>query len=453
MNRENLFERERVSRAVLKLSAPTVASNLVMVVYSLADTFFVGLMNDPIQTAAVALASPVLLAFNAVNNLFGVGSSSMMSRALGRKDMDTLKKSSAFGFYGALLSALCFSLLCFVLQEPLLKALGATQATIEPTRSYLMWTVFFGATPAILNVVMAYLIRSEGATLHASIGTMSGCLLNIVLDPIFILIFRMGAQGAALATMLSNMFALMYFFGYLLIQKNKTVVCISIRQLSFRKDIVMGICAVGIPASIQNLLNVVSQMVLNNLAALYGTAAVAAMGIAAKVSLIPCQIAMGISQGVMPLIGYAFAAKNVERMKGVLRFTMLVAMSLLVVMTIGYELFPNTIISAFIDNAETIEYGTIFLRPLALSQPFLVLDFIGVGVFQAIGNGKISLFMALARKALFEIPLMFVLNSVFGFYGLGFCQLGAEACMAMIAMICLMRFLHRFEQEQVLSFE
>lgn len=115
--------------------------------------------------------------------------------------------------------------------------------------------------------------------------------------------------------------------------------------------------------------------------------------------------------------------------------------------------FPNTIISAFIDNVETIEYGTIFLRPLALSQPFLVLDFIGVGVFQAIGNGKISLFMALARKALFEIPLMFVLNSVFGFYGLGFCQLGAEACMAMIAIICLARFLHRFEQEQVLSFE
>lgn len=204
-----------------------------------------------------------------------------------------------------------------------------------------MWTVFLGATPAILNVVMAYLIRSEEATLHASIGTMSGCLLNIVLDPIFILIFKMGAQGAALATMLSNMFALMYFFGYLLIQKNKTVVCISIRQLSFRKDIVMGICAVGIPASIQNLLNVVSQMVLNNLAALYGTAAVAAMGIAAKVSLIPCQIAMGISQGVMPLIGYAFASKNVERMKGVLRFTMLVAMSLLVIMTIGYELFPQ----------------------------------------------------------------------------------------------------------------
>lgn len=204
-----------------------------------------------------------------------------------------------------------------------------------------MWTVFLGATPAILNVVMAYLIRSEEATLHASIGTMSGCLLNIVLDPIFILIFKMGAQGAALATMLSNMFALMYFFGYLLIQKNKTVVCISIRQLSFRKDIVMGICAVGIPASIQNLLNVVSQMVLNNLAALYGTAAVAAMGIAAKVSLIPCQIAMGISQGVMPLIGYAFASKNVERMKGVLRFTMLVAMSLLVIMTIGYELFPT----------------------------------------------------------------------------------------------------------------
>ena len=143
-----------------------------MVIYNLADTYFVGMLNDPVQNAAVTLAAPVLLAFNAVNNLFGVGSSSMMSRALGSKKYDTVRRSSSFGFYCSLISGLLFSLLCFSFQNPLLTVLGADANTIEATRGYLRWTVLCGAAPAILNVVMAYMVRAEGASLHASIGTM-----------------------------------------------------------------------------------------------------------------------------------------------------------------------------------------------------------------------------------------------------------------------------------------
>ena len=171
-----LFEDASIPRAVAVLSIPTIISNLVSLMYNLADTFFVGLLNDPVQTAAVTLAAPVILAFNAVNNLFGVGSSSMMSRALGRKDFQTLRESSAFGFYGALLAGLLFSVLCFLFQNPLLRVLGADHQTFLATSRYMLWTVMIGATPSILNVVMAYLVRSEGATLHASIGTMSGCI-------------------------------------------------------------------------------------------------------------------------------------------------------------------------------------------------------------------------------------------------------------------------------------
>ena len=159
----------------------------VMVLYNLADTFFVGMLNDPIQNAAVALAAPILLAFNAVNNLFGVGSSSMMSRAMGRKDFDTVRKSSAFGFYCAVGGGLLISLICGVFEVPILTLMGAEESTYEATAGYVLWTVIFGAAPSILNVVMAYMVRAEGNALHASIGTMSGCFLNIILDPIFIL--------------------------------------------------------------------------------------------------------------------------------------------------------------------------------------------------------------------------------------------------------------------------
>ena len=211
-----LFESTPVPKAVMTLSVPMILSSLVMVLYNLADTYFVGILNDPVQNAAVTLAAPVLLAFNAVNNLFGVGGSSMMSRALGRKDYDTVCRSSAVSFYSALLCGLIFSLIYTLLRHPLLVLLGANTATVAATGAYLKWTVSFGAAPAILNVVLAYLVRSEGSSLHASIGTMSGCLLNIILDPFFILPqgMNMGAAGAGLATFLSNCAACLYFFVF-----------------------------------------------------------------------------------------------------------------------------------------------------------------------------------------------------------------------------------------------
>ena len=202
----DLFERTPIPRAVAQLTIPTILSSLVMVIYNMADTYFVGMVNDPIQNAAVALASPVLLAFNAVNNLFGVGSSSMMSRALGRRDYETVRRSSAFGFYCSLICGIVFSMLCLTFKGPLLVLLGADANTGAATGEYLHWTVICGAAPAILNVVLAYMVRSEGAAFHASVGTMSGCILNIILDPVFILPwgFNMGAAGAGLATIHTN---------------------------------------------------------------------------------------------------------------------------------------------------------------------------------------------------------------------------------------------------------
>lgn len=213
-NKTALFETAAIPKAVAALCIPTIISSLVMVLYNLTDTYFVGILNDPVQNAAVTLAGPVLLAFNAINNLFGVGSSSMMSRALGRKDYTTVYRSSAFGFYCALICGVLFSLVCTIGKMPLLSLLGADDLTRQATADYLKWTVTFGAVPAILNVVLAYMVRSEGAAFHASVGTMSGCLLNILLDPIFILpqFLNMGAAGAGLATFLSNSVACAYFF-------------------------------------------------------------------------------------------------------------------------------------------------------------------------------------------------------------------------------------------------
>ena len=322
-NKTALFETAPIPRAVAALCIPTIISSLVMVLYNLTDTYFVGILNDPVQNAAVTLAGPVLLAFNAINNLFGVGSSSMMSRALGRKDYTTVYRSSAFGFYCALICGVLFSLVCTIGKMPLLSLLGADDLTRQATADYLKWTVTFGAVPAILNVVLAYMVRSEGAAFHASVGTMSGCLLNILLDPIFILpqFLNMGAAGAGLATFLSNSVACAYFFILFYIKRKTTYVRIQPQYFSLQPAIVLGVCGVGIPASIQNLLNVTGMTILNNFTSAFGADAVAAMGITQKINMVPMYICMGISQGIMPLISYNYASGNHKRMRSALTFS------------------------------------------------------------------------------------------------------------------------------------
>ena len=443
-----LFETMPIPRAVMKLAVPTVLSSLVMVLYNLADTYFVGMLNDAVQNAAVTLAAPLLLAFNAVNNLFGVGSSSMMSRALGSKDYDTVYRSSAFGFYCSVIAGLVFSLAYTLFQTPLLTLLGANDETMAATVGYARWTVTFGAVPSILNVVMAYLVRAEGSAMHASIGTMSGCFLNIVLDPVFILPWglNMGAEGAGLATFLSNCCACLYFFVLLYIKRGRTYVCINPKMFSFKKKIVLGVCAVGIPASIQNLLNVTGMSVLNNFTASFGSSAVAAMGIAQKINSVTVQIALGLSQGIMPLVSYNYASGNVKRLKKAFFFTARIAVVFLVLMLAVYYVGAQLWVSLFMQDQQIIAYGASFLRGFCLGMPFMAIDFLAVGVFQACGLGKNAFLFAVLRKVVLEIPALFILNALFPLYGLAYAQCTTEVVLCAAAVIVLARLFRKLER-------
>lgn len=446
-----LFEQMPVPQAARRLMIPTILSSLVMVIYSMADTYFVGRLNNPIENSAVTLAAPVLLAFNAVNNLFGVGSSSMMSRALGEQDIDKVKKSSAFGFYCALLSGILMSLLCTAFFQPLLHLLGADAETVTATAAYMKWTVLFGAAPSILNVVIAYLVRAEGSALHASIGTMSGCILNIILDPIFIMPWGldMGASGAGCATFVSNCVACLYFFVLLFVKRKSTFVSIMPRDFKWKKEIVKGVCGVGIPASIQNLLNVTGMTILNNFTAVYGPDAVAAIGIVQKIYLVPMQVAMGASQGVMPLVGYSYSAKNYKRMKETVLFIAKVMVPVMVASSIFCYFRAGWLVGLFMKKDEIIYYGQMFLRADSLAMTFLAVDFLAVGVFQAIGMGKKSLLFAVLRKIVFEIPALILLNMLFGVYGIAYAAFVAEFMLALCAVWMLRRIFRSLTAETI----
>ena len=442
-----LFEEAPLSKAVMTLAIPTVISSLVTVLYNLADTYFVGMLNDAVQNAAVTLTAPVMLAFNAVNNLFGVGASSLMSRSLGCRDYDTVAKGSAFGFYCSLICGLIFSAACFAFRTPLLYLLGADADTFDATNGYMFWTVCMGAAPTILNVVMAYLVRAEGSALHASIGTMTGCLLNIALDPIFIMPwgFGMGAAGAGLATFISNCVACGYFFVLLAVKRGRTYVCVNPRKLSFEWRIVRSVCGVGIPAAIQNLLNVTGMTLLNRFTSDFGSNAIAAMGICQKLAQVPMYASLGFSQGVMPLVSYNYSSGNVKRMKGGVRIALTVCLAFMLVVTVLFVAFPEFFVRLFMHDDAVVEYGRHFLVGLILAQPFMCVDFMAVGVFQAVGLGIGSLIFAILRKIVLEIPALIVLNHFFPLYGLAYAQLVAEAVLAVAAAVVLIRMFRRLE--------
>ena len=450
-DKAELFETSPIPVAVTKLCIPTVLASLVMVLYNLADTFFVGELDSAVQNAGVTLVAPILLAFNAVNNLFGVGTSSKMSRALGSKDYDTVYRSSAFGFYSALFFSIVMAIGCTLFKAPLMRLLGADDQTWQTTSDYFFWTVTCGAVPAIMNVVISYLVRAEGEALHASVGMMSGCILNIILDPVFILPWGldMGAAGAGLATFVSNCFACVYFLVILYLKRSTTYVCINPKKFSFRREIAKDICVVGIPASIQNLLNVTGMTILNNFTAAYNSAAaVAAMGISHKISLVPMYCTMGLSQGIMPLISYNYASGNIKRMKQSISFTTKISMGVIVMLAALLYFGSGTVTAVFLNEPEVVGYGTRFLRGMSLALPFLCFDFVAVAVFQACGMGGKSLVFAILRKLVLEIPALFVLDKLYPLYGLAYAQLASEVVLAAAAAIVLANMFRRLQNDQ-----
>ncbi len=449
LKKTELFERTPIPKAFFTLTVPTILASLVMIIYNLADTFFVGMLNDSVQNSAVTLASPVMMAFYAITNLFGVGSSSMMSRALGRHDFETVYKSSAFGFWCGAVCALALSAGTTVFKAPLLSVLGVTAETEVATSSYMLWTVTCGAVPSILNVLLSNMVRAEGSAFHASVGTMSGCLLNIILDPLFILpqFLGMGAAGAGLATFLSNCFACLYYFVLLTVRRGKTYVCVDPRKFSFDREIVRGVFGVGIPAAIQNLLNVLGMTIFNNLTADFGPDAVAGMGIAQKINQVPFSIAMGLSQGIMPLVGYNYASGNIKRMKQTVSFSAKIALAFLAVVTVVFRLDSEGLVRLFMDNDTIVYIGARILRGFCFTLVFLAVDFIAVGVFQACGKGSLSFIFAVLRKVVFEIPFIIIFNKAVPLYGLAYSQTFAEILLCIIAIIVLLRFFGNIEKK------
>lgn len=449
ISREELFESSPIWNAIFTLTIPMIISSVVSMVYNLSDTYFVGALNDPVQNAAITLVAPAMTLFYGVTNLFGIGAASLMSRSMGKKDTETVKRASATGLYFALVCAILLSVITLLFNGQTLDVLGSDSVTYAATKDYMFWSVCLGAVPGIMSIVFGYLLRAEGRAMHASVGQMSGCILNIILDPFFILPWglNLGAAGAGLATFIANCVACMYFLVLILRKNAQTYVCLDLSYVSFNKEVLSNIFVVGVPGVFQNILNVISIIILNNIVAGYGPNVVAAVGIANKINQLPIQIVFGFTQGVMPLIGYNFASKDYSRVKEAIKKTYIITISSLLVVLILFNIAGRPIVRLFMDNDEIVRTGAWFLSGFGISLPFLCMDFMVVGITQAFGMGKYALTFSFLRKLFLEIPFIFILSHLAGVMGVAYAQCCAEIVMAIIALFVQIPLLHELGKE------
>ena len=430
-----LFETMPIRKAAMTLIVPTVISQLVMLVYNMADTWYIGQTGDPYQVAAVTVTYPIFMLMNAFANLFGIGGSSLVSRMLGSGKRKETGAVAAFSLWAAGGVTLASSIVCLIFSGQLLEFLGTDAGTLPYAQDYLFWTVVIGGLPTVLNMVLANFVRAQGDARISSIGMSLGGVLNIVMDPIFMFPMKMGVAGAALSTCLSNTASMIFLLLHVVRHHNDSLVKIPLLPKRVTWKTQRDIYSIGTPAALQILLAAVSNAVLLRLMSGYPVAATSGMGVMQKVESIPFQAIMGISSGVLPLIAYNFASGNRERMRGAVRFALTRGIACAVVCFTLMEAFAPFIVRFFVDDAGSVAYGADFVRLRTLALPFITVEFMLIAVFQGIGGAKQALFLSLFRKGLLDLPLMVLFNLIWPMYGLMLVQPIMECCGAAIALI------------------
>lgn len=415
---QQIFEKYPVRKAVAAMAIPTVISQVITVIYNLADTWYVGLTGNAATVAAISLCLPVYCIMTAIGNLFGIGGSSVIARAIGAKRTDRAQAAYSLALRGAFLVTVIYSLALLLFARPLLLMIGGEVDSIDYAVWYTRITMIIGGIPTILSAILAHLIRSTGQPKIASFGITLGAILNMVLDPLFMfVILPKGNEviGAAIATALSNCVAMIYFIAYVCRNRSTEVFRFSLPKHTENGKILSDILKCGLPSFTLLGASQISNLVLNSMLGHMGSsAAIAGIGVVRKIDSLAYSVNQGITQGMLPIVAYCFAANNHKRMKSVIGFSTVCTVGFSLVSSICSFAFAPYLIRFFIDDSTTIFYGTKFLRVLCIAVAIYPALFVIIAVFQAVGQSKKPFLLSLLHKGSFDIPLFFVIRQLFG---------------------------------------
>lgn len=447
---QKVFQEMPEMQSVLTLAVPTVLSQVITVIYNLADTYYIGRTGNPDMVAAVSVCMTLMLLMTGMANLFGIGGSSVIARCLGFRDFRRARQVSAFAVWGGLGFVTVYALLLLLMNQFLLTLLGADDSTLEYCHSYMIWTCVAGGIPTVMNPLLAHLIRSEGAAKEASFGVSMGGVLNIVLDPLFMfVIFPHGYEvaGAAAATMLSNCAATIYFIVYIVRHSQSSVLSLDPREASLKDGIPMDVINTGLPSFLMTILSSASNAVVNNLISEASSAAVAGMGVAKKINMLSFRVSTGVTQGALPLIAYNHSAGNYKRMKrsiaGAAKITVGFAAFCMCISLI----FGSELVKFFIDEAETVRYGQNFIRIISPAMPLAAATMTMMMFFQASAEKFQATALSMMRKGILDIPLMFLFNGIWPLYGVACATPVAEVAGCGIGVVLIFLYMRKLDKK------
>lgn len=439
-----LFERASVPKAYMKLALPVVLSMMVSLVYNMVDTYFIALTGKQELVAGVSLAAPIFTLMIAFGDIFGLGGSSLISRLFGEKREEEAKRARAFCLWAAIGFGIFVTIVLLVFRTPILKLLGTDTTTFEYASEYYTW-IAVGAASIILGLVPSNILRTEGLATQAMAGSILGSIVNIILDPVFIFGLGQGAAGAAMATVIGNVIADVYYI-YVMNKKAKRL-SVSLKEIKIPGTMIRDILVIGIPASITNLMQSIMIMITNHYLIAYGTDKVAAMGIALKANMISAFILVGFAFGGQPFVGYNYGARNKKRLKEILRFAYLFEAGLALVFTISISVFAPAIIKIFMNQSDIITSGAMMLRFQQLGMVFMAVTLVSTCVCQSVGSAAGAFALSISRQGvLYAISLM-VLNAIFGYTGIIATQACADVLTAVIALAIIRKVLGGMKNE------
>ena len=427
-----IFEQMPIPKAYFKIALPVVIGMVVSLIYNLADTWFIARTGNTALVAGVSLCAPIFTLMVAFSDIFGLGGSNLISRLLGQGRREDVSNVSAFSLFGALGFGAVTAIVMLLFRSTILSLLGATAETLPYASSYYCWLAL-GAPAIILNVVPGNLLRTEGLSEMAMVCTVTGAVLNIVLDPIFIFGLGMGAAGAALATVLSNLISDILFLTVM--RRKSKVLSIRLRDCRINTSMLGSILSIGIPASVTNLMQSLAVLLTNRCLVDYGTDKIAALGIAMKVNMVCMLILVGFAFGAQPALGYCFGARNEERLRGFLRFDVQVQMVLSLVFIGIVFLFTMPILEIFMKDPQVVGSGAVMLRCLTISAPAVGVILVMTTLFQAEGKALPALILAISRQGVVLVLCLFVLQAVLGYKGIIIAQPAADVITLGIAGI------------------
>ena len=437
--KQDLFEKAPIPKAYFSFAIPLVLGNIVTLVYNMVDTYFVAKTGNTNIIAGISLCAPIFTLLIALGDIFGLGGCSFISRLLGEKNEEAGRRVSVFSYYGALLFGVIIAAFLLIFRTPVLTLLGANEDTFVFASQYYTWLVL-GAPFIVLNFVPMNQLRAVGLSKESVGSTIAGTIVNIILDPIFIFTLRLGAAGAAMATIIGYIVTDACFTWAIV--KRSTNLSINPKYIKVSVTELKQILAIGFPASLTNFIQTIGSTFLNRSLLIYGTTQVASMGMVMKINMLITYILVGFAFGPQPLVGYNYGAKNHERLKKLLKFDYCFACCFALVTSIIMSFVGPHILAFMIDDAEVIGIGTTMMRIYLCGMVFVAFVLVSTTVFQSTGKSLGALLMAISRQGVIFCTMLTVLPRIFGYYGVLCAQPVSDCLTAILGAVLMYKLLY-----------